>query len=543
MTQQAAPDYFELSDYTSALRRHWLTVAVLTLIGTALAVAYVVVAPPKYTSTVLVQVNALPNSANQLGGRTGGPVNMDNEAQLAQSASVAAMVKAELHSPLSEAAISQALKVSVPPNSTYLAITCAWHSAVGARNCANATGKAYLNARRLSILHLVGSGLQAQRTAEAKQRQNIIRLKVLVFSGRHKRSNPSGSPTQIDDSLQLEAAHKALDSLEATYNSALSLYQSMSVPGSPIVGSIATAAALPAAPSSPRKLLYVPSGLIAGLLIGLAAAFIKDRRDKRVHAARDVERVTGLPDVLALPAGPAMAVTGLESSRGRAGQAFSELAQQIAITLGEGSHVIVVAATSPGPSGSVVAANLGAALARTVGETVIVTASPSESAAADLLGLRSARGLSDYVAGKATAAEASPGGNLPRLRLVGAGQSYNGSTASVMNPARVRKLVTELLGTVQFVVIEAQSVGDAADTFSLTALGEAAVIAVETGRSRTDDVLACSRRLTALGVHVLGTAVVGPMSARAAGRAAAAAAPAQPEQAPADLSPIRRYER
>ena len=40
-------------------------------------------------------------------------------------------------------------------------------------------------------------------------------------------------------------------------------------------------ATVPSSPSSPRKLLYIPSGLIVGLIVGLAWAFAKDRKDKR----------------------------------------------------------------------------------------------------------------------------------------------------------------------------------------------------------------------------------------------------------------------
>ena len=41
MTPQAAPDYFELSDYTTVLRRRWRRIAAVTLAGIVLAAAYV----------------------------------------------------------------------------------------------------------------------------------------------------------------------------------------------------------------------------------------------------------------------------------------------------------------------------------------------------------------------------------------------------------------------------------------------------------------------------------------------------------------------
>ncbi|MBO0884385.1 MAG: hypothetical protein J2P17_29455, partial [Mycobacterium sp.] len=159
MNPPAAPDYFELSDYTTVLRRRWKRIVVVTLAGIVLAAAYVFLAPKTYTGTVLVQVNALPNNANAVGGRTGGPVNMDNEAQAVRSLAVAALVKKKLHSQLSETDISNNIRVTVPPNSTYLQITCAASSAPAAQRCANVVGQAYLDNRRITIMKVLGDGI------------------------------------------------------------------------------------------------------------------------------------------------------------------------------------------------------------------------------------------------------------------------------------------------------------------------------------------------------------------------------------------------
>ena len=44
MNPPAAPDYFELSDYTTVLRRRWRRIAGVTLAGVVLAAAYVFLA-------------------------------------------------------------------------------------------------------------------------------------------------------------------------------------------------------------------------------------------------------------------------------------------------------------------------------------------------------------------------------------------------------------------------------------------------------------------------------------------------------------------
>jgi len=520
-----APDYFELSDYTRVLRRRWRRIAAAGLVGLALAAAYVYLAPKTYTGTVLVQVNALPNNANAVGGRTGGPVNMDNEAQTVHSLAVASRLKSVLNSPQSPTDISQNLKVVVPPNSTFLQISCGAPSANAAAKCANAAGKAYLDNRRLTIMSLLGSGIAALRTEAGNLRQQIVSYKILLLTARHRQKNQlTGSPTQIADELKLNGVQTALTSVQQSIATASILYQSLSAPNGTIAGNIASRATVPTSPSSPRKLLYLPSGLIAGLVVGLAWAFLRDRRDKRVHDVRDVERLGSLPTLVNLASKAHGSLKGLESPRSVAGRAFSELARDIDASFGEGSHVLAVSGTSPGASGSAVAANLAAALARTCDRTVLVCADLYGTKAPELLGAARGRGLSEVLIGAARVSEvANPAGELPRLRIITPGLDVARAVMD-MQQAKLKRLISDAQDDARFVVIEVQSAGESSDSFSLAQFAEFAIVVAEVERSRPADIVDCVQRLGRLGTPVLGTTILrpGPLS----GRKARAAAPA-----------------
>ncbi len=512
MNSPAAPDYFELSDYTTVLRRRWRRIVAVTLAGVVLAAAYVFLAPKTYTATVLVQVNALPNNANAVGGRTGGPVNMDNEAQSVRSLAVAALVKKRLHSPLSETDISSNIHVTVPPNSTFLQITCGASSAVGARNCATATAKAYLNYRRVTIMKLLGTGITALQKDATRLSKKIVVLKTLLLTLRHNQHNQlSGSRTQVSDQLQLAGVQASLAEDQAHVSTAEPLYASLTVKNGTIVGQVVSPATVPTSPSSPRKLLYLPSGLIAGLLIGLAWAFVRDRRDKRIHSVRDVERLGNLPTLLSLVDKAHSRVTGLESPRSAAGRGFSELARYVDAALGDGSHVIAVSATSTGSAGSVVAVNLAAALARTSDRTVLICADLHGTTSPELLGVSRGRGLSEVLTGAARVSEvAAPAGDLPRLRVITPGIDASRAVLA-MQQAKLKRLFSDVMDDARYVVIEVQSLGENSDAFGLAQFAEAALLTVEVQRSRRDDVSDCVRRLLRLGTPVLGTAVTRPI--------------------------------
>lgn len=512
MNPQAAPDYFELSDYTTVIRRRWRRIAAAALAGAVLAAAYAFLAPKTYTAAVLVQVNALPNNANAVGGRTGGPVNMDNEAQTVHSLAVAGLVKKRLHSDQSPTDISDNIHVTVPPNSTFLQITCGASAAVGAQKCANAAGQAYLDYRRVSIMKLLGTGITALQHDATTLRQRIVRFKTLLLTLRHQSKNQvTGSPTQIADELQLAGLQTSMQELQAHIGAAEPLYASMKVKNATVVGQIVSKATVPSSPSSPRKLLYVPSGLIAGLIIGLAWAFVRDRRDRRVRSARDVERLVNVPTLLNLADKPHGRLTGLESPRSVAGRAFSELARYVEAALGDGSHVIAVAATTNGAGGSVVAVNLAAALARTSDRTVLICADLHGTTSPELLGVTRGRGLAEVLTGAARVSEVSaPAGDLPRLRVITPGIDTSRAVLA-MQHAKLKRLISDVLDDARHVVIEVQSLGENSDAFGLAQFAEAAIVSVEVPRSRRDDIFDCVLRLSRLGTPALGTTVLRPV--------------------------------
>lgn len=65
--------------------------------------------------------------------------------------------------------------------------------------------------------------------------------------------------------------------------------------------SLADAAPLPDTPSRPRPTLYVLIAAFLGLAAGLAAAFIRDRLDRRLRTSEDVEAVFDIPVLARVP--------------------------------------------------------------------------------------------------------------------------------------------------------------------------------------------------------------------------------------------------
>lgn len=511
-------DYFELADYVGVLRRKWAVIIAFTLVGVVLAGAYYYVAPRTYTATILVQVNALPTNANALGGRTGGPINMDNEGQIVQSATIASIAKAKLHSQLSLVDLVRKVHVTVPPNTTFLQISCDEPTAVQAQRCANAFGSAYLYNRRHSTLNLVTTGLKALYAQARQLERNIETLKVKI-----KSAPATGPDSKGVQQFQLQGKITRLNALTDKINSVAPLQANLSVK-STLVGSVVTPATRPTAPVSPAKKLILPSGLAGGLVLGLVLAFFWDWRRPRIHTPRDVARRVELPTVFNLVDAKGGAQTPFAPPRSRTGQAFTEIAQYVGTALGDGNHVLLVAGTAASTSGSSVAANLAGALARTRGETVLICADPHGLAIPKLLGAADGRGFAEVLAGTAAVGDVMrPTADLPLLRVITPGLDAAGAVYDMQHD-KVQRLMRELRKQVRYVIIDVPSPDADADTFSLAEFADASIVIACAGTARPAEVIDCVQRLERMRTVVLAAVLLPNLkrSRRPRGRSASA---------------------
>ena len=434
MMDSARPDSFELSDYLGLLRRRWLTIAAFTCAGLVAAAAYLVVAPKTYTATSTVFVNA--NAANTsalLNQKTTSVINMDNEAQIVLSVSVAAPAARQLASPLTPRALLQQVSVTVPANTQVLQISCDAHSAAGAAACAQAFASSYLTIRQATARAKIDTQIQNAQQKESKLQKSAIKLQDKL------NGDKTGTTAYATDHAALESVSSQLAPLrDQIANLGTSSNQS--------AGYIITPATVPSSPSSPKAALYGPSGLLVGMLIGLVIAFAKDRRDKRIHAAPDVERFMNLPVLFAPSERTLGPLTAIAPAGSPAKRAFGELARSIAATLGDGNHVLLVVGTSSGPGTSVVAANLAATLARTRTDVMLICAGRLDKVSAQLLGVAGStgRGLTEIIAGTATpAGVALRHAEIPRLKLITPGQSVTTALDDLPHES-IRRLIADL---------------------------------------------------------------------------------------------------
>lgn len=496
MIDSARPDSFEMSDYVGVLRRRWRMILTFTFLGTLAAAAYIVVAPKAYTATasVYVTTNAA-NTAQQLGNKTNTLVNMDNEVQIVLSTSVSKLASKDLHSSLTPTALAKHVSVVVPPNTQVLQISCSDRSPKGAAACAQAFALSYLQAREATARSKIQSELQTELAKEKVLQARSLKLQTQIASLKTgTAASTAAHAALVDVSTQLTPLRGIIASLDASTN-----YKS---------GYIVTAALRPTTPSSPRKLLYGPSGLMVGLLAGLILAFWADRRDDRIHAAQDVERFLDIPVLFTVTQRTPGMQNTLVPARSATGVAFTELARAAAAALGDGSHVLLVVGASAGTGASVVAANLAAAMARIRGEVILVCADQHGSISPRLLGIgpRDGRGLAELIAGRAAVSEvAQPSPAIARLRVI-----VPGADPSAVDEVQYdagRRAVMALKEGARYVVIDAGPV-TAGGALGLAEFADGSIVVAELDGTTRGEVADCVRRLDRIRTEVLGAAVL-----------------------------------
>jgi capsular polysaccharide biosynthesis protein/Mrp family chromosome partitioning ATPase len=486
-------DDLQLTDYAGVLRRRWWLIVAVAIIGTLASVGYFKVSHKVYTATASVYVTASSGTADQVAnGRTTGTVNLDTEAQVVQSATVAEGAAKLMHTVTVLPQLIKRVSVTVPANSQVLSISCEGSSAAGAANCAQSFAQAYLTYSSDSTTASIKSQISTLNSNINTLQSASTKLKVAI-------SNlPDNSAQRLGDDEQLSSYHNELGSLNGQV---ASLTAELANPSG---GSIISNAVPPASPSSPKALLIIPSGVLAGLLIGLVLAYIADRRDRRIHEPRDISRLN-VPVLMSMPLRKFAPELALASPRSQIGRDFSELAHLLSGSLGDGNHVVLVSGVSAGQGTSLVAANLAAALSRLHPDVTLVCADLEESVIPELLGVRSGRGLTDVLAGDVPAEAAGRHPALaPRLTVITPGSA----AAEDLQQDAVERLLDSLRSQARWVIVETAPATSGPDVYTFAQAADATILVAETPRTGSDQVLASVEHLDRLGVTLLGTVLL-----------------------------------
>lgn len=266
-------------------------------------------------------------------------------------------------------------------------------------------------------------------------------------------------------------------------------------------------AVVPGAPVSPDRERYLAVGAVAGLLIALAVAWVRDRNDSRIRTAEDLEAAVALPLLATLPESKELVrgKDGLlaEPKTFAARESIRRLRTNLRyVGVDEPPRSIVVTSGAPGEGKSVVAGNLARVMARSGQPTLLIDADLRRPRVAEQFGIDGEVGLSQLLAGAVGVEDAVQPASVPLLSLLPSGQ-VPPNPSELLGSRRMQELIGELSRRF-FVVIDAPPVLAVTDAQLLSRHADGAIVVAVAGRTRAKGLSASVAAIRDIGATVYG---------------------------------------
>jgi capsular exopolysaccharide synthesis family protein len=250
-------------------------------------------------------------------------------------------------------------------------------------------------------------------------------------------------------------------------------------------------------PVRPRTALNLMAGLLLGLVIGVALAWLRARLDTTVRSAAEGSDVVGAPVLATIPL-----VRQPDADDPVLSDAYDVFHTNLTLRA-RSLRVVVLASRNAGEGKTSAALGLAQATARAGKEVLLVDGDLRTRQLSVMLGYGSAIGLSDALAeGHFTTAELGSA-----LRLLPAGDRPPNITALLYGPV-LRELVSQLREEYDLVVIDTPPMGSLPDASIVGSLADGIVVIGRVGMTKQTDLAAASANLADTGTPLLGAVIL-----------------------------------
>ena len=340
------------------------------------------------------------------------------------------------------------------------------------------------------------------RSASAKESLLVRRIEAL-----------KGDVLDLDRrSIEYNILKREAATNQQLYDALLQRYKEIGVAGG--IGanniSVVDRAEVPGAPYKPNLTRNVALALLLGLLLGVAAAFGMYALDRRVHSAKTLEALTGLPALGVVPllapgTTPAAASADLRSP-------FSEAYRSVRTALQFSTphglpRTLLITSAGAGEGKTTTAVELARNVAQLGRRVVLVDADLRNPSLHKLLGKSNAVGLSSLLSSAADVAAAGQATDEPNLTVITSGP-LPPNPPELLGGDSLVSLLGALAGAFDVVVLDGPPVLGLADAPLLASRAEATLLVVSAEMTRKDAVISALRRIHATRGRVVGTLLI-----------------------------------
>lgn len=490
------------SEYLGVIRaRKWLVIWVATVATVGAVVVSLFQSPMYGSAAVLLYLQSntgtailgtpQPNASESSDVEIATQVGLIEQPPIAQKA----IDKLGLHTTAAD--LLKQLSVSGDGQTKMITIAAVDRTAAGAAAIANAMADAYSQWSQESNRSSITAAAEQTQISLSETASKIAALEATMA----RRPSPT---TQVE-----------LQATRDLYGTLLAELQKLDSANKLETGSVrlVTTAVPNPAPVSPQPVRNGALGLVAGLVLGLAAAFLVNSFDNSVKSPDEAATLYGVPLVGQIPVdtyrkdeSPRVAV--LTHPNGPAAEAYRGLRSSFQFVDFERSvKVLMVTSAIPGEGKSTVAANLSVVLAQAGWNVVLVVADFRRSGADELLGLSTSPGLSEILAGKVgmpKAVQAHGSG----LRVIGSGEMPP-NPSELLGSAAMRCMLAEIGESAELVIIDTPPLLAVADAAVIAHLADAALVVTRERVTTREAARKAKEQMDIVGGHLIGVVVTG----------------------------------
>ncbi|WP_330254624.1 Wzz/FepE/Etk N-terminal domain-containing protein [Nocardia sp. NBC_00565] len=335
-----------------------------------------------------------------------------------------------------------------------------------------------------SYLDLVTSANVAKRTIDDLS----LKMSVDELRGKITAASPPAT-TLIVVSVKDSSAERARDianTVVAQFRQFIAELESIEQGAAPAArAEVVDRAELPSGASGPQSTRLLALGLLAGLVLGGLAAFVRDRTDRKLRTSNDLEAVLAAPIPGSAHATAPVPILGIiDIGRPGAVEETRRLRTRLQRN-GEATTVLLTSLTAR--SEPEIAMALAKSFADTGRHVVYIDADTSGQGGSQKIVIGPTPGLAAVLAGSIPVSDALTGWPQAGVTVLPLGEA-DAHTADLLASDRFAAVVAKLRTDYEHVVIQAAPVAHAADAIALAPLCEHTVAVVELGSTTASQI-------------------------------------------------------
>jgi succinoglycan biosynthesis transport protein ExoP len=472
-----------LRGYLHVLRRGRWWVAAFSLLGLAVSLALSLTATRQYSATAQLLVLSTASVTPSTGPGQSVITNTDvqTELQLVTSAQVQRQVAEKLGN-VPGVAASEVGQTNV------IAVTAVSPSPAKAALIANTYAEAFVS----------WSTMMAVNNLSAAEGQLNAQIKAIGKEMGQLRSGDSAQATALSNQQAVLKGQLAqLQVAGATASTGLELV---------------TPATAPTAPSSPKPTQNALLGLVAGLALGVGAAFLRDSLDDTLTTGEAVERVIGAPVLATVPMIASLrkkdakpVVITVSEPTSQSAEAYRSLRTSLQFAQQDRPlRSILVTSSSPGEGKTATVVNLGTVFTQAGMQVVIVSCDLRRPGLSQFFTPAGHADLSAVLGGSQPLQQAvTPVPDVEGLWTVGTHEAAANPT-ELLSSQRMRSVVGELAQRFDIVLIDSPPVLPVADATILSRYVDAVLLVVAAGQTRRAELRRTRAKLGQASAPVMG---------------------------------------